>query len=628
MSDCPTSAELERYLDGRSEAADGEALEAHLNACSACQALLQEIADLDGAEPWLADASHTSGSGLTHQLDRRTLQRQKRKVLATLTAAHAPRQTTTTSRFILLDRHDGGGLSEVYVFREEPLGRQVALKVLRGDRDLLPELRSRFVREYQITSALDHPGVAPVYGVGQFDDGRDFFTMRFVGGETLAARIAAFHLQDGAQLRRDRRAFRALLVSLQTVCETIDYAHRHRVVHRDLKPKNIQVDGRETIVLDWGLAKRLDDDETPSTQSDGNLAPAETRYDERLGTPAYMSPEQAAGGGQHIDARSDIYGLGAILFEILSGLPPHQLPAPVEQDNEIEAAEAMYRQICENDTPRAGQAATKSVPAELESICACAMARDPDARYATAAQLGDEIDRWLRREPVAAHRYSPWQRAGLWVDRHRSWALAVMAALLLVAAISSIAAFLVLSARNEADRTAELARRQRVYTNASLAAEMLAAEIDLRWRILEAEAADNELHTLLNELDELPADENRQRVFGRLRRWSTKRYEDHSEATRATSWFVMDREGTLLARNPRNQSIGANGGRELPLSRLLSRPRPQPRSPGSPQRAADRRRASLGRFPQPHYRLVYGRLFGSHLAGCSGRKQAGRGVGG
>jgi serine/threonine protein kinase len=581
---CPPTDELERFLDGAPPATAADAVSAHVDGCGACQRRLEEISERVDAAPWRAAAEGARPISSSASLDLELLQAQKNRILATLDADEMPAATSTTANFTRLRRHAHGGLSEVFVFREEPLGRAVALKVLRARGAMLPELRRRFTREYRITSELDHPGVPPVYGVGRLADGRDFFTMRFVGGETLARRIARFHELEDARPARDDRRFRELLASFRTVCDTIDHAHRRGVVHRDLKPQNVQVEGRETVVLDWGLAKQSGVDEEDDSSLAAEFAGAHvTRFDERLGTPLYMSPEQAEGGSRRIDRQTDIYGLGAILFEVLTSQPPHaallreltqgdavsEAHGGASNDDAVRRAarvEDLYRRIASGATPNARDAARRRVPPELCSICAKAMSRRPESRYGSAAELADEVDRWLASQPVEAHRYGALERSWLWIARHRG--LAASAALLLVTVtiVASLAAALVTTARVEARRTAVQAQQERVLASANLVAEMLAGEIDLRWRILEAEAASRELVELLASLEGDPESDSegaaRSERLARLRAWSDRRYADHSLATRATSWFVLDRAGTLLARNPQSdrsaEVVGGN----------------------------------------------------------------------
>ncbi len=233
-------------------------------------------------------------------------------------------------RFQIVRRHARGGLGEVFVAVDPELERRVALKELRDHHAHDPMSQARFLLEARLTGRLEHPGIVPVYGLGRYPDGRPYYAMRFIEGETLGRAIERFHRGDAATRDPARReiAFRRLLRSLIDACNAVAYAHSRGVVHRDLKPDNIML-GRfgETLVVDWGLAKAsaegLDDapdaDVGPATSDD---SPYMTRPGSALGTPQYMSPEQAAGALERVGPASDVYSLGATLYCLLVGRGP------------------------------------------------------------------------------------------------------------------------------------------------------------------------------------------------------------------------------------------------------------------------------------------------------------------
>jgi serine/threonine-protein kinase len=239
--------------------------------------------------------------------------------------------TSDGQRFRVLRPHAQGGLGAVFVALDEELHREVALKQILDDHADDPSSRARFLLEAEITGGLEHPGVVPVYGLGAYPDGRPYYAMRFIRGDSLKAAIALFHADD--TMRRDpgRRSLGLLklLRRFLAVCDAIDYAHSRGILHRDLKPSNVILGKHgETLVVDWGLAKAVGRRESEVASDERTLVPslssgsAETLPGSALGTPAYMSPEQAQGDLEHLGPRSDVYCLGATLYCLLTGRPP------------------------------------------------------------------------------------------------------------------------------------------------------------------------------------------------------------------------------------------------------------------------------------------------------------------
>src|SRR5262249_898704 len=236
----------------------------------------------------------------------------------------------TESRYGALRPHARGGLGEIVVARDGVLNREVALKFLRGRRD--PEALARFLREAEITGRLEHPGVVPVYGLGHDAAGNPVYAMRFIRGQTLQEAVDRYHADAPALRAGPRRlAFRALLTRYLSVCNTVAYAHTRGVIHRDLKPGNILLgEFGETLVVDWGLAKQcgMRNAECGMVQQSADSAfriphsEMETVAGAIVGTPAFMSPEQAAGEVERVGAASDIYSLGAVLYTLLTRRPP------------------------------------------------------------------------------------------------------------------------------------------------------------------------------------------------------------------------------------------------------------------------------------------------------------------
>ncbi|HEX7450025.1 MAG TPA: serine/threonine-protein kinase [Pirellulales bacterium] len=226
-------------------------------------------------------------------------------------------------RYQALRPHAKGGLGEVLVARDEELNREVALKQIQDRFADDVSSRQRFVLEAEITGGLEHPGIVPVYGLGAYADGRPYYAMRFIRGQSLQEAAEAFHRaeQPGRDPGERTLELRKLLDRLIAVCNAIEYAHARGVVHRDLKPGNIML-GKfgETLVVDWGLAKLLGQPETIEPMGERPLAPSSlagtmpTQMGAAVGTPQYMSPEQAAGRLDLVGVASDVYSLGATLY--------------------------------------------------------------------------------------------------------------------------------------------------------------------------------------------------------------------------------------------------------------------------------------------------------------------------
>ena len=367
-------------------------------------------------------------------------------------------RTESRSRYTLTRVHGKGGLGQVWLAVDEHLKRQIALKELRperGDRDG----SRRLVREAQITGQLEHPNIVPVYELAAGPDAaRPFYTMKFLRGDTLAERIDAYHKRRTAG-SADPIELRQLLNAFVDVCNAIRYAHSRGIIHRDIKPANVLLgDFGEVIVLDWGLAKSVDqpdDDQRPIVVSDSIEATHEGKV---LGTPAYMAPEQADGQIAQMDAKTDIYGLGAVLFAILSGNAPHRLSSvrtpgsggAAGKTSAMETA-AYLRQISTGPTPQLIESAPWSPP-PLDAICSKAMAKKRSERYETAAELAADVERWLADEPVSVYR-DPWQeRARRSLRRHRALARAIAAALVIVAIVATVSAVVVNASRRQVER--------------------------------------------------------------------------------------------------------------------------------------------------------------------------------
>jgi serine/threonine-protein kinase len=270
--------------------------------------------------------------------------------------------------YLLKQELGRGGMGVVYRATQTSLGREVAVKMILRGQLASPADRQRFEAEAQAAARLDHPGIVPVYEVGEID-ARPYFSMKFVHGTTLAQRLA-----EGPLPSRDAARM------LAAVARAIHFAHMRGVLHRDLKPSNILLDEQgEPHVTDFGLAKQTSD------------APTLTKTGAVLGTPAYMAPEQAAGAGGRVGPQSDVYSLGVILYHMLTGRPPFQAASPGE----------MVLLVLEQD-PVPPRMLNPQADRDLEMICLRCLQKPMDLRYASAAALADDLEAYLNDESIAA----------------------------------------------------------------------------------------------------------------------------------------------------------------------------------------------------------------------------------
>ena len=242
-----------------------------------------------------------------------------------MTAAWAPGATEPGRRYRVIRDHARGGLGIIYLARDEELHRDVALKEIRDDKADNAEFRARFLLEAEVTGRLEHPGIVPVHGLGRNEDGRPYYIMRFIRGETLKEAIAALHGPGGGAAAD----YNPLVGRLVAACYAIAYAHSRKIIHRDLKPANIMLgEYGETLVVDWGLAKAAEIPDLPTPSDEGSIRPesesdvSPTLAGFEMGTRGYMSPEQAAGRLAEIGPASDVYSLGATLYCLLTGRRP------------------------------------------------------------------------------------------------------------------------------------------------------------------------------------------------------------------------------------------------------------------------------------------------------------------
>ena len=370
-----------------------------------------------------------------------------------------------SNRFQILRSHQQGGLGEVLIAFDHQLGREVAIKQIKPKWRDHEEARQRFLQEAEVTGRLEHPGVVPVYAMGSWGDGRQYYAMRFIEGDTLKQKIESYHASGPDTKDTDSRQlqFRQLLGALIDVCNTMNYAHSRRVLHRDLKPSNVMVGPYgETLIVDWGLAKQMDLPEDESMTAafmrdrSGGTGSTPTQVGGAVGTPQYMSPEQAGGRTDEVGRCTDIYLLGGILYQILTGRPPHS----------EESLSSLLTKIASGalTPPRSIDA---EIPRPLDAICCKAMRAGVSDRYRSAAEMAADLERWMADEPVSVHRDAWTVRASRWGRRHRTLVVAgAVAAVLLT--VGSVVGSLVWSA--EKSRQLEI-RQDRNIKQAQLQSE-------------------------------------------------------------------------------------------------------------------------------------------------------------
>src|SRR5437763_1755456 len=303
-----------------------------------------------------------------------------------------PNQQKTVAKFgdyELLEEIGRGGQGVVYRARQKSLNRTVALKVIGLGHWATEAHLKRFQREAEAAASLDHSGIVPIYEVGE-RDGSCYFSMKFVEGGQLDAVV-----------RRESMAVRRAVELIAKVARTVHYAHEHGILHRDIKPGNILLDAKgEPHLTDFGLARLVESESTV------------TRTMEVLGTPSYMAPEQAVGNNAAISSVTDVYGIGAVLYQLLTGHPPFAGGATYET----------IRLLLDTE-PRQPRLLNPKIDRDLSTICLKCLEKDPKRRYSSALALAEDLERWLKHEPIQARHTGIFARGAKWVRRNPTSAL-------------------------------------------------------------------------------------------------------------------------------------------------------------------------------------------------------------
>ena len=304
----------------------------------------------------------------------------------------------------LLDEIGRGGQGVVYRARQKSLNRTVALKVIGlGRWASTPHLR-RFRQEAEAAARLEHPQIVPIYEIGE-RDGSCYFSMKFVEGGQLDEVV-----------KREPMSVRRAAELLVKIARTVHFAHEHGILHRDIKPGNILLDKKgEPLLTDFGLARLIEQESTVTNSFDV------------LGTPSYMSPEQAAGRTKELTAAADVYSLGAVFYQMLTGEPPFAGGTTYQT----------IRMVLESE-PRNPRVRNSKVDVDLATICLKCLEKDPPRRYATALALAEDLERWLRHEPIQARRTNVFTRGKKWLQRNPSRAFAAVSLAALAVAVGVI----------------------------------------------------------------------------------------------------------------------------------------------------------------------------------------------
>ncbi len=460
------------------------------------------------------------------------------------TVASDPTGPSLQDGVSLIKLHARGAFGEVFVAHDQSLSREVAVKRLRPDLAHDQRRATRFVREAEITAQLQHPGIVPIYSLNVNDAGSNY-TMPLVSGSTLHNLIVDTHEKLGPRPNRDQwqSGIRPLLIHFIAACHAIDYAHSQQVLHRDIKPANIIIGQQgQTLVLDWGCAKKFN-------EADHEIEPLEIENDELeeifgegfssrmtvaesvMGTLEFMSPEQAGGKGSSVGPASDIFGLGATLFHLITG--DFAIQTSGSDTKEIDSA---LKQVRQCDFRRVEEVAPR-VPPAIAAICHRAMATNPAQRYATADDLARDVDAFLAGTPVSAYQESWTDRTGRFVKRHRTL-FTTLLGVLLVGFASAVLLALMANLQRAAltDKNNELANLNIQLEKSVTIEQQLAAEAIVREQKSVQQLYQTQM-LLASEASSEPGG------VGRMRQLTNRWRDDQFKAFRGWEWQHLDALG-------------------------------------------------------------------------------------
>ncbi|MEI6071985.1 MAG: protein kinase [Verrucomicrobiae bacterium] len=439
-----------------------------------------------------------------------------------------------------------GGMGAILEAREEATGRTVAMKVMLESGS--PGDVMRFVAEAKVTAQLEHPNIVPVHELSVDENDQVFYTMKFVRGVTLRDVLEKLAESDKAALAKYPLA--TLLTVFQKVCDALAFAHSKGVIHRDLKPANLMLgDYGEVLVMDWGLAKTGGEDLLAEKIATSPLSPLVTMDGKVMGTPQYMSPEQARGESAGIDSRTDIYALGAILYQILALRPPIQGEDPMDVVEKVGRGETIpLLKTVAGLARRPPHLPGGHVPESLDAVVRKAMAFDPAARYRKVEALQADLTAYQNGFATKAEKAGLAKHLLLFVKRHKAVSVAVCASLILLVGLSTAFTLRVFHERNLA-----VAERNRAQ-GAQAAAEKAQAE---------AETERNRAQTALAD-----AESQRNRAEKALADVKTERSRADQEHSTAETQRNLANQAHSTAETERTRAEGESGRAEKAMADL------------------------------------------------------------